>query len=379
MGQLKQSNRHVTPVFIRDIKPALPKYEVLQPDAAQWLSNAFLSFAPALNSEASSNRRMYERLGKKTEILSRRTVLSDYTHFDHNRWTCYAKDVGHGLPQLDQRMSVFAEAALELARQVYREDDFRRFERAFLVSCTGYDSPSVLQRILPAGWDGQYAMIGHMGCYAAFPAVSLAADCLRSQVQRAHAQSTIFLVELCTLHLDPTAIEVEQQVINMLFADGAVRIDLGLEPSGAIFEFMDRFEFLVPASVELMTWRPSTQNFKMSLSSEVPRKILGIIGDKVDSFLRQWQLTLSDIKQWAIHPGGIKIIEPVAEALGLSPEKIEASLEIYRTRGNMSSATIPHIWHRLANDASQLHSGDFIVSLAFGPGLTVVGNLLRRC
>jgi predicted naringenin-chalcone synthase len=43
----------------------------------------------------------------------------------------------------------------------------------------------------------------------------------------------------------------------------------------------------------------------------------------------------------------------------------------------MSSATLPHVWARLLDDTS-VAPGTPIVSLAFGPGLTVCGGLFRK-
>jgi predicted naringenin-chalcone synthase len=174
--------------------------------------------------------------------------------------------------------------------------------------------------------------------------------------------------------LDP-----EQQVINMLLADGAVRMDLGHEGQQAVFEVMGSFEYLLPNSLELMTWRPGSRNFEMTLSSEVPKQIERVIHQHVQRFLHGCGLRLDDIAQWAIHPGGLKIIESVAKALGVGEAKIRASQAVYRSRGNMSSTTVPHIWLAMLEGEGALQSGDFVASLAFGPGLTMVGNLLRRC
>jgi predicted naringenin-chalcone synthase len=45
--------------------------------------------------------------------------------------------------------------------------------------------------------------------------------------------------------------------------------------------------------------------------------------------------------------------------------------------GNMSSATLPHIWSGLLDDAACL-PGTLVASFAFGPGLTVCGALFRK-
>jgi predicted naringenin-chalcone synthase len=43
----------------------------------------------------------------------------------------------------------------------------------------------------------------------------------------------------------------------------------------------------------------------------------------------------------------------------------------------MSSATLPHVWSAMLDDAA-VPDGALILSLAFGPGLTVAGNLMRK-
>jgi predicted naringenin-chalcone synthase len=46
--------------------------------------------------------------------------------------------------------------------------------------------------------------------------------------------------------------------------------------------------------------------------------------------------------------------------------------------GNMSSATLPHIWKLLLEDPA-VPPGTLIPSMAFGPGLTVCGAVLQKC
>ena len=47
--------------------------------------------------------------------------------------------------------------------------------------------------------------------------------------------------------------------------------------------------------------------------------------------------------------------------------------------GNMSSATLPHIWESMLED-DRIQDGTPIVGLAFGPGLSICGTILeKRC
>ncbi|HEX8298352.1 MAG TPA: 3-oxoacyl-[acyl-carrier-protein] synthase III C-terminal domain-containing protein, partial [Rubricoccaceae bacterium] len=87
--------------------------------------------------------------------------------------------------------------------------------------------------------------------------------------------------------------------------------------------------------------------------------------------------TVADIDAFAVHPGGPRVIESTAEALGLPDDKVAHSQAVLRERGNMSSTTLPHIWARMLADDT-LPAGALVASIAFGPGLTVVGNVMRK-
>ncbi|CAG8019858.1 unnamed protein product [Penicillium salamii] len=78
---------------------------------------------------------------------------------------------------------------------------------------------------------------------------------------------------------------------------------------------------------------------------------------------------------WALHPGGRAIIDGAAEVLHLSEDQLRASREIYRTRGNSSSASVLIVLDRLRSESQKAH----IAAASFGPGLTIEMALLKRC
>ena len=98
----------------------------------------------------------------------------------------------------------------------------------------------------------------------------------------------------------------------------------------------------------------------------------------ISAFLARHDLAIEDVDVWAIHPGGPRVIESTAEALGVD-HAVQArhSHDVLRERGNMSSTTLPHIWDRIARDET-VEAGATVCSVAFGPGLTVATNLLRK-
>ena len=91
----------------------------------------------------------------------------------------------------------------------------------------------------------------------------------------------------------------------------------------------------------------------------------------------------ADSFDWALHPGGAKILSGIEKAVGISPEHMRASLDIYMNRGNSSSATIISVLDRLRHKgmddpAPGEKVRDFVVGCAFGPGITVEMCMLKR-
>jgi predicted naringenin-chalcone synthase len=61
--------------------------------------------------------------------------------------------------------------------------------------------------------------------------------------------------------------------------------------------------------------------------------------------------------------------------MGLQKFQTIASHDVLKKYGNMSSATLPHVWKELE---SVCKPNDVIVSLAFGPGLSLCGAIFKR-
>ena len=93
------------------------------------------------------------------------------------------------------------------------------------VSCTGYSGPGLdvhLVDDLGLGDRVQRLAIGHMGCYAALPALRTAAALATASGRRA----LVTCVELCTLHVQPARTR-EDAVYQALFGDGAAAALVG--------------------------------------------------------------------------------------------------------------------------------------------------------
>lgn len=116
----------------------------------------------------------------------------------------------------------------------------------------------------------------------------------------------------------------------------------------------------------------------MTLSREVPLKIRDHILPFLMEMAQEQNIDLPRlIKEgiFAIHPGGPQIIEVVKKKLELNDDQVKESKKVLFERGNMSSATLPHVWDEMMKN--QYPEGTLILSLAFGPGLTVFGSLFE--
>jgi predicted naringenin-chalcone synthase len=118
-----------------------------------------------------------------------------------------------------------------------------------------------------------------------------------------------------------------------------------------------------------MTWNISSAAFRMFLST----KVVDAIKNNMQSVFNSYHKNSSqEITHWAIHPGGIKIVEAVQRSMGLKEEDVSVSMDILKNYGNMSSATILFILERMFNELKTSANGnEKIFTCAFGPGVNV--------
>lgn len=283
------------------------------------------------------------------------------------------------------RMDAFADMAERALRALYDEGDTAP-EELVHVTCTGYAAPSAPQVLIEErGWQARTRVTHayHMGCYAALPAVRIAAGYRASSAAAGTGERCdIVHTEICSLHLNPARHDPEQLVVQSLFADGFIRYSLGDAPAageGAGLEILAFAERIVRESLIDIRWAPGDFGMRMTLSRNVPDKV----GPELEAFAEALAdasgLTRTALAGavWAVHPGGPRIVDKVEEWMRLEASQVRASREILFERGNMSSATLPHIWDRILSDDS-VRPGTLVVSLAFGPGLTIYGAVMRK-
>src|SRR5262245_40616430 len=266
-------------------------------------------------------------------------------------------------PGTAARMAMYERQAPRLAETAIERlalgTDLKRVSHLLIATCTGFSAPGLdLELMERCGLDRsvERTVVGFMGCYAAINALKLARHIVRSEPD---ARVLVVNLELSTLHLKEQA-NLEQILSFMLFADGCSAALVTGEPIGLA---LDSFHAaVVPDSREFITWNIRDFGFDMVLSGEVPAAIRGALHDCSGEILRGAAVPSIDL--WAIHPGGRTVLDAVERAFDLPPRKLEASREVLRRYGNMSSATVMFVLEMLMRQARPGARG---CGMSFGP------------
>jgi alkylresorcinol/alkylpyrone synthase len=250
-----------------------------------------------------------------------------------------------------------------------------------VVSCTGYSTPGIdilLARDLGMGADVQRLVIGHMGCYAALPGLGAVSDFVAARGRPA----VLLCLELTSLHVQPSTSDLGQVVAHALFADAAAAVVV--QPGSAAMpaarrevrrplRVRDVVAVTDPSTSDHMTWDVTDLGFRMGLSPRVPNVLARHVRSVVrDRLLAPHGLAPADVVGWAVHPGGRRILEVVAEQVGLAADAMAPSYDVLDRFGNCSSATVLLVLDQLPDVAGP------VVAMAFGPGLTLYAALLER-
>lgn len=97
------------------------------------------------------------------------------------------------------------------------------------------------------------------------------------------------------------------------------------------------------------------------------------VADTIELMLNRTGIDLDDVSLYLMHQANVRIIDNVAEQLGLPAEKLFKNLQNY---GNTSAASIPIALDE-ALQQGRVHRGDTLLMTGFGGGLTWGTGLFR--
>jgi len=363
--------------FITGFQEVPTRFRSSQKDLLDWLADAHATLGQA---DRKLMTALFSRYSGSTDSIAfRGHELPDFTHRSWEQMRLFTPRGSNVI----EKAQFFDEAVSSAFDRLYPAGSTAP-EALVHVTCTGYSAPSGAQKLVSSrGWGRQTQVVHayHMGCYAAHPALRIAAG--QSAFLSSFNRSVdIIHTELCSLHFDPARHDPAQLVIQSLFADGYIKYQLARTPSPktASLEILALHDEIIPDSTHAMNWTPGPLNFTMMLSKEVPTLLAGAMAGFVHRLFEGADLDFTAEKPkavFAIHPGGPRIIELAEKLLNLEPDQVAWSRRVLREHGNMSSATLPHIWRDILQD-DRLPDGTLIVSLGAGPGLTLSGALFLK-
>lgn len=356
-------------LFLHTFQSVLPLHRFSQEDLLKWVIRSHLRSCEVAGDFQEMERleRILPRFGVGARHIGQRYFECEDLNEDWESHSIYrlSPETPRGAT-IGERNRFFLHSTQRVLREFYPDDIPQHIVH---VTCTGYISPDPLQTYFSSKTQSPAITHAyHMGCYASLPSLRIAMG-----LSTLH-ESSIDVVhnEMCGLHLDPFNHSAEQIVVQTLFADGHIKYSVGTERRG--FRLLTIKEKLVPDTLKEMTWVPDAYGMRMTLSREVPKLIRSELRNFLNELSDESRMTKKEILStaiFAIHPGGPRIIEGVQEELGLNEEQVKHGKEVLFERGNMSSATLPHIWDRIQK--TNYPRGTKVVSLAFGPGLTIFG------
>ena len=352
---------------------AVPEHQITQ--------NAALALAERICCEDSRQKRFAKALYEHAGVATRYGILPPS---EAGRWApadTRQKDGHLNLgPSTEVRMEYYKKHALPLAMQASRQalerSEHRSSEITHLVtiSCTGFAAPGVdlgLIEELGLSPTTQRIHVGYMGCHGAINGFRAAHG-----LACASASNRILVcsVELCTIHY-AFQWSNERMLGNALFADGAGAVVLGsTDDSGGNakrWRLAATGSYVFPNTAGAMTWSIGNHGFAMTISTELPGLIQANLSDWLTAWLECQGLAVRDVRLWAIHPGGPRIVEAVASAMGLTSQQTAPSRAVLSAYGNMSSATVLFILQSLVDGGERPPC----VALGFGPGLVAEAAL----
>lgn len=242
-----------------------------------------------------------------------------------------------------------------------------------LNTCTGYVCPGISTYLIEKlGLDRNvkvYDLVGS-GCGGAIPNLEVARSLVIS------SKDKVFLsvsVEICTATFQ-MGDDLSLLVSNALFGDGAAAAVIWNRPEG--FEMIGSSSYYVPEDRNAIRYVHKNGQLHNRLSTRLPLLIKDAVAHVVKDLLAPRGLRAEDIKHWALHTGGEKIINTLKSEIGLSETQLSATRHILFEYGNMSSPTVWFVLDRLLEQG--IETGDLCLMVAFGAGLSAHAYLLQK-
>lgn len=256
------------------------------------------------------------------------------------------------------------------------------FDVIFFISTTGLSTPSVdarLANLIKFSPHIKRIPIWGLGCAGGTAGLARAHDYLKAYPSQ---RALIVGVELCSLAFQRNERGKSDIISTALFGDGAaacimvgdkVVLDHSTGPHPSTLASLST---LYPDTEEVMSWRVTTEGFKVSLSKNIPAIVHSLVKNNVTEFLIGNEISIDKISHFIMHPGGKKILQAYAEGLPVPMERLQFSMDTLRDYGNMSSVTVYFVLEKFLK-STRKKSQEYGLMASLGPGFSSEMLLLK--
>ena len=174
-------------------------------------------------------------------------------------------------------------------------------------------------------------------------------------------------------------LSVRTGVVNSLFGDGAAAVLLKSSDAFSATDgprLMDFESHIIPEAIDEMRFDFDEGKFNFFLGREVPYLIGQEVEKPIKALLERSGLKRRDISHWLVHSGGKKVVDSIKYNLGITEYDVRHTRSILKNYGNLSSASFLFSFQELTREGIA-KQGDWGVSIAMGPGVSIETGLLR--
>ncbi|RGA03691.1 type III polyketide synthase [Microbispora triticiradicis] len=217
-------------------------------------------------------------------------------------------------------------------------------------TATGIALPSVEARVanrLGMRPDAKRMPMFGLACLGGVSGIARLHDYLRGWPDHV---AVLLSVELCSLTVQREDPSPANLVASGLFGDGAAAVvacgpgrtdtDARRAPGPTVVASRSR---LYPDSEQVMAWNVSDSGFRIVLDPGIPGIVRAHLREDVHRFLSDHGLSARDVTAWVCHAGGPKILQAVAETLGLPDGALDLTWRSLAEAGNLSSSSVLHV------------------------------------
>ncbi|KDP28845.1 hypothetical protein JCGZ_14616 [Jatropha curcas] len=323
-----------------------------------------------------------ERLCKTTTVKKRYTVMSKEI------LEKYPELATEGTPTIKQRLEIANPAVVEMAKEASLACIKEWGRPVEDITHIVYVSSSEIR--LPGGdlhlatqlglrSDVSRVMLYFLGCYGGVTGLRVAKD-----IAENNPGSRVLLTTSETTILGfrpPNKARPYDLVGAALFGDGAAAVIIGANPvidkESPFLELNYAVQQSLPGTQNVIDGCLSEEGINFKLGRDLPQRIEDNIEEFCKKLMSKAGLTEFNDLFWAVHPGGPAILNRLESTLKLNTEKLECSRRALMDYGNVSSNTVFYVIDYMREEMKRDGGEEWGLALAFGPGITFEGILLR--